>query len=222
MQGGNALASLLKNPHCCLKVLTLYKCQLGLVGLIRILEALAENCALEELNLAANVCLDESHNLPHNFLIVKESSNSFQTDLNFITSSVKASECEEAASQEFCAADTDCNQLEVADSEDDKVGVKPSASGIDDSCMSSSKKDLSNVGCQFIQELSNTISNAKQLKILDLSDNGFSEQVAETLYSAWSSSSRASSVESHIQGNIIHFKVQGTNCCSLKPCCRRI
>lgn len=222
MQGGNALASLLKNPHCCLKVLTLYKCQLGLVGLIRILEALAENCALEELNLAANVCLDESHNLPHNFLIVKESSNSFQTDLNFITSSVKVSECEEAASQEFCAADTDCNQLEVADSEDDKVGVKPSASGIDDSCMSSSKKDLSNVGCQFIQELSNTISNAKHLKILDLSDNGFSEQVAETLYSAWSSSSRASSVESHIQGNIIHFKVQGTNCCSLKPCCRRI
>lgn len=40
-QGGSALASLLMNPHCCLKVLVLNNCQLGLAGVLQIIQALS-------------------------------------------------------------------------------------------------------------------------------------------------------------------------------------
>lgn len=220
-EGGNALASLLKSPDCCLRVLGLNKCQLGVHSLLRILEALAENCVLEELNLAANTCSNEVNSLSLNFI---GSLNSLHADLSFANSSVKASagDAADGASAKLCAVDPEGDQLEVADSEDDEVGTKPSGSGIHGKCMSFSQKDSSNMEYQFIQELSRAISGAKQLQKLDLSDNGFSEQDAETLYGAWSSSLKASVAARHIEGNVIHFKLQGNHCCGLKPCCRKI
>lgn len=177
------------------------------------MEALAENCALEELNLAANTCSDEVNSLSLNF---NGSLNSLHADLSFANSSIKASASDGAS------VDPEVDQLEVADSEDDQVSTKPSVSGIDGSTMSFPQKDSSNMESRFIQELSSAISRAKHLQKLDLSDNGFSEQDAETLYRAWSSSSRASVAEKHIEGTLIHLKVQGNNCCVLKPCCRKI
>lgn len=180
------------------------------------MEALAENCALEELNLAANTCSDKVNSLLLNF---NGSLNSLYADLGFANPSIKASACDDA---DGASVDPEIDQLEVADSEDDQVSTKPSVSGIDGSIMSFSQKDSSNLESQFIQELSSAISRAKQLQKLDLSDNGFSEQDAETFYCAWSSSSRASVATRHIEGNVIHLKVQGNNCCGLKPCCRKI
>lgn len=215
------MASLLKNPHCCLRVLGLNKCQLGVHSLLRILEALAENCALEELNLAANTCSSEVNSFSLNF---NGSSNSLYADLNSANSSIKASASDDAdgVPEELCALDPEGDQLEVADSEDDEVSTKPSGSGIHGHCTSFSQNDSSNMKSRFIQELSRAISGAKQLQKLDLSDNGFSQQDAETLYHAWSSSLKASVAARHIEGNIIHLKLQGNNCCGLKPCCRKI
>jgi hypothetical protein len=41
MQGTDVLSSMLMNPRCCLKVLILKKCQLGLAGVLHIIQALA-------------------------------------------------------------------------------------------------------------------------------------------------------------------------------------
>ncbi|XP_017226134.1 protein TONSOKU isoform X1 [Daucus carota subsp. sativus] len=213
---GNALAALLKNPYCCLRVLVLNKCQLGVVCLLRTLEALAENLVLEELNLAANTCSGEVNSLSLNF---NGTLNSMHADLSFANSSVKASACNDAHG---ASVDPDIDQLEVADSEDDLDSTKPSVSGIHGSSMSFSEKYSSNLESQFIQELSSAISRAKHLQMLDLSDNGFSEQHAETLYHAWSANSRAPVAARHIEGNVVHLKVQGNYCCGLKPCCRKI
>ncbi|KAK2988279.1 hypothetical protein RJ640_016859 [Escallonia rubra] len=131
-----------------------------------ILQALAVNTSLEVLNLAENINPNENSTLHHGFARVKERSNSLQADLNLFESSLKASAYEEVetAQQELCAVNRDSNQLEVADSEDDEDGEKPSISGFDGSCMGSSKKSP-NLWSQFIQELSGAISTAKQLQL---------------------------------------------------------
>uniref|UniRef100_A0A5B6ZRH6 Protein TONSOKU n=1 Tax=Davidia involucrata TaxID=16924 RepID=A0A5B6ZRH6_DAVIN len=222
-EGGNALASLLMDSQCCLKVLVLSKCHLGLVGVLRILQALSENTSIEELYLAENADLDKDHTLQNELKTLKGSSNSPQKKLNSSESSLKMSlpKDVEAAQQGLCAVNTDCNQLEVADSEDELIGVEPAISGFDGSCTSSCQRTPSNFECQFIQELSTAIGMAKQLQLLDLSNNGFSTQVAETLYTAWSSSSRAGLAQRHIHEQTIHLSVQRKKCCGLKPCCRR-
>ncbi|XP_071741146.1 protein TONSOKU-like [Rutidosis leptorrhynchoides] len=61
-EGGIALASLLKETHC-LKFLNLSKCQLSLVGVLSILQALSDNTSIEELNLSENALQDEYHTL---------------------------------------------------------------------------------------------------------------------------------------------------------------
>ncbi|CAK9186146.1 unnamed protein product [Ilex paraguariensis] len=83
-EGGNALTLLLINPHYCLKVLVLCKCQLGLLGVLWILQALADNCFFEELNLAKNVYLDNDSTSFYSQITTKESLNSLQTNLNFL------------------------------------------------------------------------------------------------------------------------------------------
>lgn len=122
--------------------------------------------------------------------------------------------------QGLCAMNTDCNDLEVADSEDDKIRVENAASGFDNSCTSSCQKN-SSFECQFIQELSSAIGMAKPLQLLDLSNNGFSTQAVKTLYCAWSSRSGAGPAWKHIKEQIIHFSVEGNKCCRVKPCCRK-
>lgn len=122
--------------------------------------------------------------------------------------------------QDVCPMNNECNQLEVADSEDDQIRAENAASAFDDSCTSSCQKN-SSFECQFIQELSIAISMAKQLQLLDLSKNGFSTQAVKTLYSAWSSRSGASLSWKHIKEQTIHFSVEANKCCRVKPCCRR-
>ncbi|KAI3762706.1 hypothetical protein L1987_53147 [Smallanthus sonchifolius] len=70
----------------------------------------------------------------------------------------------------------------------------------------------------FIQQLSSAISAAKQLRVLNISNNGFS---GETFYATWSTNSRGSLTQSHIQGSTIHLSVEPNQCCSIKPCCTR-
>ncbi|KAK9272896.1 hypothetical protein L1049_003275 [Liquidambar formosana] len=221
-EGSNALASVLRNPQCCLKVLVLNKCQLGLAGVLQIIQALEENDSLEELNLAENAHLDKRYALQYD-LAAKSSLQSFPSNLNVSESSPKKCAPKEVdgAQERLCSVNTECNQLEVADSEDDLIRVEPAVSGFDDSCTSSCQRNPSFPECQYIQELSTAIGNAKQLKLLDLSNNGFSTQIAETFYTAWSLSSRAALAQRHIKEQTIHLLVQGIKCCGVKPCCRR-
>ena len=125
----------------------------------------------------------------------------------------------DTAQQGLCTVNTDYNQLEVADSEDDPIRVEAAASGIDDSCASSCQKNVLSPECQFIQELSTAVHMAEKLSFLDLSNNGFSVQIAKTLYTAWSSL-RGGSAERHIEDKTIHLFLKGNKCCSVKSCCK--
>ncbi|KAI7745668.1 hypothetical protein M8C21_011533 [Ambrosia artemisiifolia] len=157
-EGGIALQSLVKNPHCCLKVVNLSKCQLGLVGILGILHSLANNTSIEELNLSENA-------LEHEYDTLVE---------------VKTHEEE---------VNKDLFELEVAaDSEDETEQEKP--------CVDHSFESKSKSKSTFIQQLSSAISTAKQLRVLDISNNGFS---GETFYAAWSTNSNGSLTQSHIQ-----------------------
>lgn len=200
-EGGNALASLLMNPECSLRVLIVDKCQLGMAGILQILQALAvtDNESLEELNLANNTDVDE-----HFRQEAKETAE------NRSQSSMKGSVSNEEPG--LCTMNTEINDMEVADSEDEQ----PAESG----CMSSCQRKLSLEG-EFIQELSSAIGTAKQLQMLDLSNNRFSLQASEALYGAWSSGLRVGAASRHIEEQIIHFSVDGVKCCRVKCSCKR-
>ncbi|XP_052206092.1 protein TONSOKU isoform X2 [Diospyros lotus] len=223
-EGGCALVSLLRDARCCLKVLVLNKCHLGVLGILRIIEALSENCTLEELNLAENANLDE-HLTSQCDSTLSECFKSSLAKQNHLGSSSKNSFLKdvEAAQRGPTAVKTGCNQLEVANSEDDEAKVEPAVSGpSEDGCLSSSQQHPSDHECQqLVQELSKSIGMARHLKLLDLSNNGFSMKIAEALYTAWSSNSRADLSQKHIQGNTIHLSVEGHKCCGVRPCCRR-
>ncbi|GMI77995.1 BRUSHY1, TONSOKU, MGOUN3 [Hibiscus trionum] len=189
-QGGNALTSLLMNPQCCLKVLNLNKCRLGISGILQLVHALAENESLEELNLARNADMDKQ-------LEIKDAKPTNRSSES-LQPSHTVSDCE---------LDTNCNKLEVADSEDDETRVETAASGLNDCCASSCQRN-SALECQHIQKLSVAIGMAKQLQMLDLSDNGLSVQASEALYNAWSSGSRAGLPWRHIEDRIVHFSME--------------
>ncbi|CAL0330027.1 unnamed protein product [Lupinus luteus] len=208
-EGSNTLFSLLMNPQCCLKVLVLRKCQLGLTGALHIIEALAENCCLEELNLAANSVPNELTALQCHTSVQGCSLKQEQ----------KADTLKVDENQEFLYSDYD--QLEVADSEELPVRVEAAASGIDDSCASSYKKNSSSPECHFTQQFSVAIAKAKNLQLLDLSDNDFSAQAAETFYSSWTTL-RPLSSQKHITKCIIHFSTKENKCCRVKPCCKKV
>ncbi|KAK8524900.1 hypothetical protein V6N12_029752 [Hibiscus sabdariffa] len=191
-EGGNALASLLMNPHCCLKVLNLNKCQLGMAGILQIVHALAENESMEELNLAHNADMDKQLGMEYGNP-TNRTSESLQPNHTVSDGEL----------------DTNCDKLEVADSEDDETR-ETSASGVNDCCASSCQRNET-LECKLIQELSVAIGMAKQLQSLDLSDNGLSAQASEALYNAWSSGSRAGSSWRHIEDRIVHFSMAGNN-----------
>ncbi|KAE8696436.1 Protein TONSOKU [Hibiscus syriacus] len=167
-EGGNALASLLMNPQCCLKVLNLNKCQLGMAGILQIVHALAENESLEELNLAHYADMDKQ-------LVIK-SDKPTNMSLESLQPNHAVSNGE---------IDTNCDMLEVADSEDDETRGETAPSRFNDCCASSIQRN-STLECNLIQELSVAICMAKRLQLLDLSDNGLSIQDSEALYNAWS------------------------------------
>jgi Leucine-rich repeat (LRR) protein len=120
----------------------------------------------------------------------------------------------------FCSLNTLDDQLEVADSEDNQVRAEAAASGIDDSCASSCQRN-SSPNCHFTQQISSAITKAKNLQSLDLSNNNFSAQAAETLYGSWTTL-RPLSSHRHITKHIIHFSTKEKKCCSMKPCCKKV
>ncbi|XP_062096975.1 protein TONSOKU [Humulus lupulus] len=221
-QGTGALSSMLLNPQCCLKVLVLEKCQLGVAGILQILQALADNNSLEDLNLAANADTDR-HNTPQHDITTKgcttEITEIVQPKTNITESSPKMRTLEEVVptQQCLCPEDDELNQLEIADSEDDHIRVEAAASGIDDSCASSCQRNSSRE-CQLVLELSTAIRMAKKLQLLDLSKNGLSTQAIE-LYAAWSSS-RPCPAYRHIKDRTIHLYTEGKKCC-IRSCCKK-
>lgn len=182
--------------------------------LIAILVLFSENESLEELNLANNADTDKRLGI----LYCKPANSSESSQPNHIVSEPSLNPC---SSKEFDELDPNYNKLEVADSEDDEVRVETAASGFNDSSASSCQRRNSTLECQFIQELSIAIGLAKQLQVLDLSNNGLSVQASEALYNAWSSGSRAGLSWRHIKDQIVHLSVEGNKCCRLKSCCKK-
>lgn len=114
------------------------------------------------------------------------------------------------------------DQLEVADSEDIPDRVEAAASGIDDSCASSCQRNnSSSPECHFTKQFSIAIAKAKALQLLDLSNNDFSAQAAETFYGSWTTL-RPLSCQKHITEQIIHFSTKEKRCCGVKPCCKKV
>ncbi|XWS29402.1 hypothetical protein CRYUN_Cryun24cG0026500 [Craigia yunnanensis] len=219
-EGGNAVASLLMNPQCCLKVLNLKKCQLAMAGILQIIHALAENDSLEELSLADNADMGKQLAIQYG-KPTNGSSESVQPNHTISESSLNPCVSEEFdGKQGLCAVNTDCSKLEVADSEDDEIREETTASGFDDSGASSCQRN-SSLECQFIQELSAAIGMVKQLQVLDLSNNGFSVQASEALSNAWSSGSRVGLSWRHIENQTVHLSVEGKKCCRVKSCCKK-
>ncbi|CAL9162518.1 unnamed protein product [Musa hybrid cultivar] len=178
----DALASVLVDPKCSLRSLVLSNCQLGLVGMVQIIQALAENESLEELHLAGN-----------------------------------------ADAQEIIPLKSDVGGLEVADSEDEAImEEQPLLCGPDASCASSCRRRSSACG-QPIQQLSEAITSARNLQMLNLSRNKFSQEAIDSLYEAWSSPPRCNDGKSrkHVNTDIVHFSVNGKKCCGVRPCCIR-
>ncbi|KAL6551954.1 hypothetical protein OROGR_008108 [Orobanche gracilis] len=163
------------------EVLVVCKCEVGLAGIICLLQALSDNHSLEELNLADNVSPIEIRTLTDSLRSADESSNSLGEGVNQPDSStLPHAMCDE-------------NQKRVVLSE-----------------------------CQSTRQLSASIKLAGNLKLLDLSSNGFSQKVIDILFSAWSSGARAVVAQRHVEGDTVHLSVQGNKCCGIKPCCRKI
>ncbi|XP_028797698.1 LOW QUALITY PROTEIN: protein TONSOKU-like [Neltuma alba] len=218
-EGSNTLSSLLMNPQCCLKVLVLRNCQLGLTGVLHVIEALAENNCLQELNLAGNAAPNELSSLRHDSSIKGCSENLEQKpDTRELSSPMKVDKTKEGLGT---LKNANC-ELEVANNQDDRTRIETGTSGIDDSCASSSQRNSSYPKCHLIRKLSTAIGLANNLQLLDLSDNGFSAEAAELLYGSWSSSSlRTRSSHKHITDEVIHFSTSENKCCRVKPCCKK-
>ncbi|CAI9109016.1 OLC1v1008746C1 [Oldenlandia corymbosa var. corymbosa] len=218
-EGADDLVYMFANvPQCCLKVLVLSKCQLGQVGILKVLEALSQNCWLEELYLADNIYPNKENS--HQRMPVKESSYGKQANANS-SSKVSASE-ETASTNEVCAIAAEENQVDVAgNGDDDRARETTAKSASSEIHISSTPESEPSLDGQFIQKLLDTIEKATELQILDLSNNQFCRGEAEELYAAWSSGSRAATARSHISNGVIHLSVQGRKCCGKRPCCRR-
>ncbi|XP_056168053.1 protein TONSOKU isoform X4 [Syzygium oleosum] len=209
-EGISALASVLVHPQCGIKVLILNKCQLELSGVVEIIQALAENDSLKELNLAGNANEEEI-----------KSNSQMGPSLIHPASSLECSAAKEIdpAQNGPCTLNRECNQLEVADSEDGQTGIEPDASGVNQSCASSWER-IGAAESPFVEKLSMAIGMAKQLESLDLSNNRFSMNAAESFYAAWLSS-RGSLAHRHINKWTVHLSCQANKCCRWRPCCKR-
>ncbi|KAK1276452.1 Protein TONSOKU [Acorus gramineus] len=202
LEGCTAIGSLLLNPDCPLKVLILDKCHLGISGIVQVIQAVTDNSSIEELRLAENADLAKENVLQYDSTPQENSKSLIQ--IFHSTATAEANVADHAHLKE----------LEVADSEDDQI-EEPTVSGFD------GRNTFS--GSQLIADLCRAIGRAKHLQLLDLSKNGFSAEVAETLYFAWCSSSRSDvlSPQKHINDQMIHFSVEGKGCCGVRICCRK-
>nr|CAD1827295.1 unnamed protein product [Ananas comosus var. bracteatus] len=190
-EGCDPLVSWIMDSRCCLKSLILNSCSLGLAGIIRILESVPENNTLEELHLAGNDYITLERALQY--------------------------DREAEAAKNTSIGNGECNNMEVADSEDDDE-----MSEEDGECWSSWLRNLR--GCRSIRNFAISVALAERLNMLDLSQNGLEDEIIESLYSAWSSNSgprRGGRALKHVSAGVVHFYVEGKRCCGLRSCCRR-
>ncbi|XP_042025536.1 protein TONSOKU-like isoform X2 [Salvia splendens] len=222
-EGSNELSSLLRNPQSCLRVLVVCKCELGLEGVIHMLQALSENRTLEELNLADNINPNEAEALTSNCRPPEKGYNSSPAAKNDPDPlKVASPELVDPLPQDMCALDPSENQLEVADSEDEREEPRATSTGPGECSKHASPNRILHQESRPMQQLSSSIEMARSLKVLDLSGNGFSQEVSDVLFSAWSSGARAGLSRRHVDGKTVHYSVQGSTCCGIKPCCRKI
>ncbi|KAI4982503.1 hypothetical protein ZWY2020_022995 [Hordeum vulgare] len=211
MEGCDAVGAILANPQCSLRSLTLDRCNLGLGGITRIIQALAGNDQLEELRVAENANLSLERTLH------------FDEDMQDVLTGTEHKHDHNAeAGDNVGPGNVDLEKMVVADSEDEAANEdQRTVSGPTRSCASSCQRN-SYSGCQFVQQLAEALVSAKQLRVLDLSRNGLSEEAVQSLYSAWASGQRGDGVaRKHVGKEVVHFSVDGAACCGLKPCCRR-
>ncbi|CAM0943633.1 unnamed protein product [Alopecurus aequalis] len=213
LEGCDAVGAMLANPQCSLRSLTLDRCNLGLGGITRIVQALTGNDQLEELLVAENTNLALERTLH------------FDEDMQDVSTSTGNQHGSNAEARDNIArGNVDLEKMVVADSEDEAVDeedCRGAASGASRSCASSCQRN-SYSGIQFVQELAEALVSAKQLKVLDLSRNRLSEEAIQSLYSAWASGERGNRMaRKHVSKEVVHFSVDGTSCCGLRPCCRR-
>ncbi|KAF5202796.1 Tonsoku-like protein [Thalictrum thalictroides] len=152
------------------------------------------------------------------------SSKCIQPDLNLCNTSPNKNFPNEAGDvqQDLSVVNSECNHLEVADSEDGLMKAEPALSALDDSATSSCRRTTRQPKIQLIQELSTAIGLARQLQLLDLSNNGFTRDLAEALYTAWSSTFRSGgSARRHVEEHTVHFSVDDKKCCGVKICCKK-
>ncbi|KAG2242270.1 hypothetical protein Bca52824_095884 [Brassica carinata] len=201
---------LLANPCSNIKVLVLNKCHLKLSGILCIIQALSDNKNLEELNISENAKMDETL-----FGEAVNGSSEMRQKEHGACESITSIGCDTKhhcqnpdKAQALCESNMDCDDLEVADSEDEQVEEQTATS----SSLSLPGKN------HIIKELSTALAVANQLQILDLSNNGLSVEALEKLYIAWSSSeSRTGIAQRHVKDEIVHFMLKG-RCCGVKPC----
>lgn len=211
LEGCDTVGAILANPQCSLRSLTLDRCNLGLAGITRIIQALAGNDQLEELRMAENTNLSLERTLH------------FDEDMQDVSTSTERKHGNNTeTSDNIAPVNVDLENMVVADSEDEAANEdRRAASGASRSCASSCQRN-SYSGCEVIQELAEALVFAKQLKVLDLSRNGLSEEGIQSLYTAWASGERGDGIaRKHVSKEVVHFSVDGMSCCGLKPCCRR-
>ncbi|XP_062220506.1 protein TONSOKU-like [Phragmites australis] len=207
LEGCDAIRAMLVNPQCSIRSLTLDRCNLGLAGIVCIIQALSGNDQLEELRMAENTNL------------ALERTMQYDEDMQEV-STTEQKQCNNPAVNNYIApGKVDLENMQVADSEDEADNENHrSVSGPHGSYASSSQK----TPCQIIQELVHALNSAKQLKVLDLSRNGLWEEAIQSLYSAWASGPRGDGMaRKHVNKEVVHFSVDGMRCCGLEPCCRR-
>ncbi|TVU28893.1 hypothetical protein EJB05_20430 [Eragrostis curvula] len=207
LEGCDAIHAMLVNPHCSIRSLTLDRCNLGLNGIIRIIQALSDNDQLEELRVAGNTNLAQG-------------AMQYDEDMQEVSTTELGKQCNSSGvANDIAPQSIDFVNMLVADSEDEADNENHCAVvGPRGNCASSSQRNT----CQDIQELVHALVSAKQLKLLDLSQNGLSEGSIQSLYSAWASGPRGDGIaRKHVNKEVVHFSVDGMRCCGPKPCCRR-
>ncbi|PAN08597.1 hypothetical protein PAHAL_1G423100 [Panicum hallii] len=210
LEGCDAIQAMLVNPPCSIRSLTLDRCNLGLAGIVCIIQALSGNDQLEELRLAENTNSALKRIIQYG-------------DMQEVSTTNEQKQCNNPeTSNAIARGNLDLENMQVADSEDEAENENHCAlSGPHRSCASSSQKN-SYSSCQIIQELAEALISAKQLKVLDLSRNGLSDEAIQSLHSAWASVPRGDGMaQKHVNKDVVHFSVDGMRCCGMKPCCRR-
>jgi hypothetical protein len=171
---------------------------------------LSENSQLEELRISKNTNLESERTIK------------YDEDMQEVSTTAEQKQCHNPETKnDIAPGDIDFANMQVPDSEDEADNDAHHAiSGPHRSCASSSQKN--SYSCQIIEELAEALISAKQLKVLDLSCNGLSEEAIRSLYSAWASVPRGDGMaRKHVNKEVVHFSVDGMRCCGLKPCCRR-